>query len=143
MMKMTGCANGPVASPTTAPSSDVRRIAAWQDAEAIAAAGEGRSAATGRGESMAPIFGDTTMLVLTALPYDQLEPGMLVSYRNAKGIQVVHRLVERTKRGEWRVQGINNAQEDWDHVTPTNYLGVVYAALAHEPKKPADGGSGR
>lgn len=125
----------PGGTPDVAPSSDVRRIKAWQDAELVANQEAGRSAAVGRGESMAPIFGDNTMLVLTQVPYDELEPGMLVAYWNQRGIQVVHRLIERTSRGEWRSQGINNPGEDRERVTRANYLGVVYASMVHEERE--------
>jgi hypothetical protein len=115
-----------------APTSDVRKIAAWKDAERLAAQSEGGSPAVGRGESMAPVFGDTTMLVLTEIPFDDLEPGMMVAYRNERGVQVVHQLVRRTSRGEWQARGINNPAPDHERITRANYLGVVYAALAHE-----------
>jgi hypothetical protein len=85
---------------------------------------------------MAPIFGETTMLVLTRLPFAELEPGMMVAYRNLEGFQVVHRLVERTARGEWTVRGLNNPRMDQERVTSANYLGVVYASLAHEERNP-------
>ena len=114
-----------------APSSDVRRLQAFQDAERLAAAGAGRAAAVGKGGSMAPVFGDTTMLVLTKVPFDELEPGMVVAYRSQRGVQVVHQLVERNPGGDWRAQGINNPKEDVEAVTRTNYLGVVYASLVH------------
>lgn len=112
-------------------------MAAWQDAERLAGQAEAGSPAVGRGESMAPVFGDTTMLVLTQLPFDDLEPGMLVAYRNERGVQVVHQLVRRSSRGEWQAQGINNPGPDPERITRANYIGVVYAALAHEPR---DGG---
>lgn len=133
---------------TAAPTSDVRRIDAYQDAEQVARAGSGRAAVVGKGESMAPIYGDTTMLVITQLPFDQLAPGMVVAYRNRRGAEVVHRLVARTRDGAWRAQGINNPEEDAEPVTRLNYVGVVYASLAHDsdelpiliPARPSDGG---
>lgn len=121
-------------------TSDVRRLNAWQDAEFVAGQGEGRSAATGRGASMAPIFGDNTMMVLTRIPFEELESGMMVAYLNQQGFRVVHRLVERSSRDEWRVQGINNPGLDRERVSRHNYLGVVYASLVHEgavPEEPA------
>lgn len=130
----SGCETAPAEARDAAPSSDVRRVTAWQDAERIAANEAGRSAAVGKGESMAPIFGDTTMLVLSRLPYAELEPGMMVAYLNQDGFQVVHRLLERTARGEWKVRGLNNVRDDRERVTPANYVGVVYASLAHEPR---------
>jgi hypothetical protein len=133
----SGCTSPAGEARSAAPTSDVRRVEAWQDAERIAAAAPDRSPAVGRGESMAPIFGDSTMLVLTRLPFSELEPGMMVAYRNLNGFQVVHRLVERTARGEWTVRGLNNPRMDQERVTAANYLGVVYASLAHEERNPA------
>jgi hypothetical protein len=125
----------PKPAAAVAPSSDVRRVKAWQDAELVASQDSSSSAAVGRGESMAPVFGDNTMLVFTQIPFEDLEPGMLVAYRNERGMQVVHRLVERTSRGAWRAQGINNPGEDRERVTRANYLGVVYASMVHEERE--------
>lgn len=145
LLVLSGCESPPrpepaSAVPAVAPSSDVRRVRAFQDAERIAAADKGRSSAVGQGESMAPIFGDTTMLVLTRVPYEQLEAGMIVAYRNRRGVQVVHRLLERTRQDGWRVQGINNPHEDAEPVTRSNYIGVVYASLVHGDDAPPSSG---
>jgi hypothetical protein len=76
IMLLIGRSGCETASPTSAPvsapnrgevgpppSSDVTRLAAWQDAEKLAGEGSGRSPAVGRGQSMAPLYGDNTMLV--------------------------------------------------------------------------------
>lgn len=141
LIVLSGCEStsvrtSPPGAPHMAPSSDVRRVTAFQDAERVARAGSGRAAVVGKGESMAPIYGDNTMLVITKLPYDQLAPGMVVAYRNRRGIEVVHRLVERTRTGDWQAQGINNPEEDAEPVTRINYVGVVYASLVHDSEDP-------
>jgi hypothetical protein len=115
----------------SAPSAPVRRLDAWRDAEMLAAREGGRSAAVGGGESMAPIYGDNTLLVVAKVSYGSLETGMTVAYMNARGVRVVHRLVENTRSG-WRVQGVNNDAADRDRVTPENFVGVVYASLNAE-----------
>jgi hypothetical protein len=114
------------------PSSDVTRLAAWRDAEKLAEEGSGRSPAAGRGQSMAPLYGDNTMLIISKVDFAALAPGMIVAYVNRRGFQVVHRLVEQNRRGEWVVQGFNNERIDADTVTPFNLVGVVYASLVHD-----------
>ena len=126
-------------SESRAPSSDVGKVAAWRDAEYITAQGSQRVAVAGSGESMAPVFGENTMLVIQQVPFEDLAAGMIVAYRNHRGLAVVHRLVEQTRRGDWRVQGLNNATLDWETVTRDNLLGVVYASLAHEAGPPTFG----
>jgi hypothetical protein len=101
---------------------------AFQDAEAVANRGPGRATAKGTGVSMAPVFGDNTLLVINAIRFEDLEPGMTVAYVNSKGVRVVHKLVSRTKAG-WFAIGINNPRVDEDLVTPENLLGVVYASF--------------
>ena len=49
------------------PSADVPRMEAWRDAEALSAREEGPSSAVGSGESMAPVFGGNTLLVLSRI----------------------------------------------------------------------------
>jgi len=114
------------------PSSDVDRLTAWRDVERLAGEGTGRSPAVGQGQSMAPLYGDNTMLVITKVDFDDLAPGMIVAYLNRRGYQIVHRLVEQNRRGEWIVQGFNNERIDVDTVTPFNLIGVIYASLVHD-----------
>ena len=110
------------------PSADVPRMEAWRDAEALSAREEGRSSAVGSGESMAPVFGGNTLLVLSRIEFTELSPGMRVAYCNQQGRQVVHQLLEATPSG-WKVQGVNNAVEDRERVTRQNLIGVVYVSL--------------
>ncbi|HTQ30515.1 MAG TPA: S24/S26 family peptidase [Opitutaceae bacterium] len=125
---LIGCASEPAPETKTPPTADVGKLQAWHDAEMLANRSAGRSAAAGAGTSMLPIYGDNTMLVISAVPYDTLRPGMTVAYRNRRGIEVVHKLVEKLSRG-WRVEGLNNDEEDPELVTPQNLIGVVYATL--------------
>lgn len=126
----SGCAEAPVApTPKPAPATDVGRLQAWRDAEQVASHDGDRVTVIGSGESMRPIYGENTVLVLTKINYADLKPGMQVAYVNEAGRRVVHVLLQPDERG-WRVQGLNNANEDRERVTRYNLIGVVYASFA-------------
>lgn len=137
IFSLSGCAEVPNSpeSPTKpsvkglAPSTDVGRMQAWKDAEQVAAAGEGRTTVIGSGQSMAPIYGENTMLVLTPIDYDKLKTGMQAAYVNEAGHRVVHVLLTKDSKG-WRVQGLGNDEEDEERVTRFNLIGIVYASFA-------------
>lgn len=112
------------------PTSDVSRSQAWRDAEAVAAMEPGRLTVIGAGDSMRPIYGENTVLVLQKIPFEELTAGMNVAYMNAGGRVVLHRLVARDSKG-WRAVGLNNDREDPERVRPDNLLGIVYAAFAN------------
>jgi hypothetical protein len=140
---LAGCASEsaePAAK--TPPSADVAKLQAWRDAEMLANRAEGRSAAAGAGNSMLPIYGDNTMLVINAVPYDTLRPGMTVAYHNARGHEVVHKLIGKEANG-WRVAGLNNEKADAELVTPQNLIGVVYATLNYDADDEDDSPPGK
>lgn len=114
------------------PSSDVERLAAWRDAETVSRAAPGRSSVVGHGRSMAPLYGDNTMLVISKIDFRDLAVGMTVAYVKEDGRQVVHRLVAQRPDGDWTSQGFNNEHVDSTPVTPWNLIGVIYASLVHE-----------
>ena len=122
--------------PAVAPSADVNVNQAWRDAKTVAARGPGRMPAVGTGTSMQPLYGDDTLLVINPIAYDQLRPGMIVAYRNRRGVRVVHRLVVKLADG-WRVMGLNNDRIDDDLVTPENLIGVIYASFNYDADEPA------
>jgi hypothetical protein len=130
-----GCAGPAVVveqpSVKAVPSTDVGRMQAWRDAEDVTARDESRVTVIGAGDSMLPVYGEGTVLVLHKIPYADLETGMQVAYINEAGHQVVHVLVsyDAGRRG-WRVRGLNNEDEDRERVTPYNLIGVVYASFA-------------
>jgi signal peptidase I len=127
---MAGCASH--AQTTARPRvSNGSRREVWQDAELLAAREPGREVLFGAGESMAPVYGDGSVLVTRPIDYRQLRPGMTVVYINVEGRRVAHRLIRQEDHG-WRAQGINNAAPDSDLVTPENLVGVVYASLAQD-----------
>ncbi len=107
---------------------------AWKDATEIASLAPGRTEVIGAGDSMKPVYGENTILVISKIAYDDLKPAMNVVYHNRRGKMVVHQLLERGASG-WRVKGINNPQEDKDRVTRDNLVGVVYASLAYHDEK--------
>jgi PBP1b-binding outer membrane lipoprotein LpoB len=138
LILLSGCATddntasqnaGPAAK--LVPSTNVSRVQAWKDAEMVASMGDGRVSAAGSGGSMQPVFGDNTMIVISKIAYEDLQPGMTVAYLNRRGHQVVHQIIEKEAAG-WRVQGLNNEIEDLDRVTRENLLGVIYASFAAE-----------
>ena len=136
VMLMAGCASEPVAPADKAvPATDVGRMQAWRDAEAVAAMGNGRMTVIGAGESMLPVYGEGTVLVLSKVDFSELKAGMQVAFVNTRGMQVVHVLVSLDESaGSWRVRGLNNEDEDYSRVTRSNLMGVVYASFA-----PGDG----
>lgn len=124
----TGDGAGPkVAGPAT-PTSAASIGEAFRDAETVAGREPGRVTAKGTGASMAPVFGDNTLLVINPIRFEDLQAGMSVAYVNSRGMRVVHKLVSRTKAG-WLVIGFNNTRIDEDLVTPANLIGVVYASF--------------
>jgi hypothetical protein len=129
---LPGCAE-PVSRPqTAAPSTHVSRREVWHDAELLAGLEPGRDVLVGAGDSMAPVYGDGTILVIRPVAFNELREGMTVVYLNSEGRRVAHRLVQHEERG-WRARGLNNPELDDELITPQNLLGQVYASLAHEP----------
>ena len=81
-----------------------------------------------RGTSMEPFFADGAVVVVRPLGFARLATGMLVIYRNRFGETVAHRLIAHTEDG-WRAKGQANDKPDSTLVTPTNFIGVVYATF--------------
>lgn len=137
LIGLSGCATdsaAPAVNLVPPPSVAVTRSQAWKDAEALAALDPGRMTVIGSGDSMRPVYGENTVLVLQKVPFESLVVGMNVAYRNQSGRIVLHRLVERVGSG-WRVVGLNNEDEDAERVRPDNLLGIVYAAFANDAVK--------
>lgn len=83
----------------------------------------------GNGESMLPLYARGTALLVAEHDYKKLKKGMTAVYVNRAGRRVAHCIVGEI-RGGYLVQGLNNAEEDEELVTPDNFLGVVVAAYA-------------
>jgi hypothetical protein len=135
LVAAAGCASAGGSSAGAAvppPSVAVSKNQAWKDAEALAALDPSRLTVIGSGNSMKPVYGENTVLVLQKLPFESLTGGMNVAYRNQEGRIVLHRLIVQDGRRSWRVRGLNNEIEDYERVTPENLLGIVYAAFAND-----------
>ena len=135
LLSALGCASGgsePARGAPPPPSVGVTKNQAWRDAEALAALDPSRLTVIGSGESMKPVYGENTVLVLQRVEFDGLVEGMNVAYRNESGRVVLHRLVAKEGNRSWRVRGLNNEAEDRERVTPENLLGIVYAAFAND-----------
>ncbi len=80
--------------------------------------------------SMRPYFDEHALLLLEAVPFDQLRLGDVVTFRHPRlAIDVVHRLVEKRGNAFW-TKGDHNVGMDDVYVTPENYhrrlVGVIY-----------------
>lgn len=129
IMWVAGCA-GPAARTTPElPAPGTARREVWHDAELLAAIEPGRDVLFGAGDSMAPVYGDGTVLVIRPVAFEDLREGMTVVYLNSDGRRVAHRLVRREQEG-WRAQGLNNREPDPELVTMENLVGQLYASLA-------------
>ena len=125
----SGSKNG---GPEAVPSANVTKIQAWKDASKVASRSEGTTALAGGGQSMNPVYGDNTMLVVHPIEYAKLKLGMTVVYFSQRtGGRVAHQLIAKESKG-WRAKGLNNPKEDADLVTPDNLIGVVYISLVSE-----------
>lgn len=89
------------------------------------------TAGLGMGDSMAPLYGENTVILIGPIEFEDLEPGMNVAYRNRRHQIVIHQLV-RKEGSAWVAKGINNPSEDREKVTRTNILGVVYTVVYSE-----------
>lgn len=122
----SGCETARTDGP--APSSTASRREVLSAAVSLERSGEGRQAALGSGQSMAPIYGDNSVVVTEPIAFEELEAGMIVAFYDAEKRRVIHQLTRLTRSG-WRSKGINNDAEDDCFVTPENLIGVVYAVF--------------
>jgi len=107
---------------------------AWQQASALADRTDRAFVLVGSGDSMRPLYQPGTILVLRQAPYEELQCGQTVLYRNQRQKIVAHVLVTRARDG-WRARGLNNPQHDMEPILEENYIGVVIAA--YQPTTPA------
>lgn len=125
LLAFSGCAT---VHNTAAPSSTASKREVLAAAVALERQEEGRSAATGAGSSMAPIYGENTVIVTTPITFEELEAKMVVAFISEKKGRVIHQLTRKTRFG-WRSQGLNNSAEDEGYVTAENLIGVVYGVF--------------
>lgn len=105
---------------------------AWQRASAFAEHAPDSFVLVGSGQSMQPLYVPGTILVLQRFPFELLERGQTVLYRNHASHIVAHVLVTKARDG-WRVAGLNNSTHDMEPVSPENLVGVVIAAFQPLP----------
>lgn len=105
---------------------------AWQHASAMAERAPDAFVLVGSGRSMQPLYAPGTILVLQRFPYELLEPGQTVLYRNQARKVVAHVLVTKARDG-WRVVGLSNRRHDMEPVRAENLVGVVIAAFQPLP----------
>lgn len=103
-------------------------LQAWRRAEALAAQIPNGDVMVGRGDSMLPVFPDSTVIVVQRMPMKDLRPGMVVVFVGDRGRPVAHTLVARTSSG-WTAKGTANDQPDRTRVRSHNYLGTVVRAF--------------
>lgn len=105
---------------------------AWQRASAMAEHTPDSFVLVGTGRSMQPLYAAGTILVLQRFPFELLERGQTVLYRNHAQKIVAHVLVARGRDG-WRAAGLNNPRHDMEPVSPENLVGVVVGAFQPVP----------
>ena len=81
---------------------------------------------------MQPLYAPGTILVLQKFPFELLERGQTVLYRNQARKVVAHVLVARGRDG-WRAAGLNTPQADPEPVSADNLVGVVIGAFRPLP----------
>lgn len=105
---------------------------AWQRASLTAERTPDSFVLVGSGHSMQPLYLPGTILVLQQFPFELLERGQTVLYRNRDRKIVAHVLVAKARDG-WRVVGLNNRGHDREPVQSENLVGVVIAAFQPVP----------
>jgi hypothetical protein len=105
---------------------------AWQRAATLADHTFRAFVLVGSGESMQPLYGPGTILVVEQCPFSRLQPGQTALYRNQAGKVVAHVLVTKARDG-WRVAGLNNRTHDMEALVADNFVGVVIAAYQPLP----------
>lgn len=105
---------------------------AWQRASTLSEHAPDSFVLVGAGQSMQPLYAPGTILVLQQFPFELLERGMTVLYRNHASKVVAHVLVARGRDG-WRAAGLNNSHADAEPVQAGNLVGVVIAAFQPLP----------
>ena len=108
---------------------------AYNAARIVGMQGGDRMIGTVRGDSMAPLLSDGTVIVIKPVAYETLTAGENVAYTNRQGEQVIHQLVRR-EGPNWVARGINNRGEDPDRVTPDNFIGILYAVFYNQGAAP-------
>ena len=101
---------------------------AIRDAEKVAELSESWRVMRGAGNSMLPLYGENSVLLVEMTDFEYLGAGMIAVYRDTNGDLVAHQVRGRARDG-WITQGINNRREDPSPVTTLNFVGTLFGVL--------------
>ncbi len=87
--------------------------------------------AQGNGESMKPIMGDNTIVIIKPVPVKDLKEGMIVAYKDNESNHVIHQLIIKMN-DSGVVKGWNNKIVDEGFVTEDNLVGVILGMLYYD-----------
>lgn len=77
---------------------------------------------------MRPYLGGNDLIIVEAIAFEALRPGMIIVYRDGEGDHVAHQVVGR-ENGQFRVGGLGNNASDPTLVSEENFLGSVVVIL--------------
>jgi len=79
-------------------------------------------------------MGDNTILIIKPVPFDELEEGMIVAYRDKDANRIVHQLVLKVNESGV-AKGWNNKKVDNEFVTENNLIGVIWGMMYYDVKE--------
>ncbi len=101
---------------------------ALNDAAKVAAMNDSWTVMRGAGNSMLPLYGENSVLVVEKASFSQLSTGMVAVYKDSEGSLVAHTLTAKADSG-WIAKGINNKSQDPEKVSAENFVGVVFGVF--------------
>ena len=101
---------------------------ALNDAVKVAAMKNTWTVMRGAGDSMIPLYGENSVLVVEKASFTQLSAGMVVVYKDSEGTLVAHPLTAKAG-SDWVARGINNQSQDPERVSAENFVGVVFGVF--------------
>lgn len=72
--------------------------------------------------SMEPTIRTYSVILSVPIDADDVEKGDIVTYRNANGTIICHRVIDITDEGYFKFKGDNNSKEDKQLVSPEQIL---------------------
>ncbi len=123
---------------TATPKSSATFEQTLRDAEMIASLNPAWSIHRTAGESMGDYFGDNSLIIVQEADIEQIEVGMMVVYRSAKGELISHKVVAHDG-DSIRTAGSANWKIDPEPVTSEMIIGTIFAVFHSEgaPSGPA------
>jgi len=82
----------------------------------------------GAGDSMVPLYGENSVLVVEKASFSKLSADMVVVYKDSEGDLVAHPLTSKAG-SDWNARGINNQSQDPEKVSAENFVGVVFGVF--------------